>query len=174
MPSAPLESGTLDGHCIPYRFTTRGQRAEAVLWVAQQLHDHFPTLSVAAWSQAFHQFRPDLWEDRDGIRLDYEDLYQFTQYVASSSLVPFLDPPIHDPDGCYLAQIVVYYFQRATAAAAELEALPEVRLPRTRSLVDTLAGGNSIAERVLRVTRERRRRTTGRLGAANAQPDLVE
>lgn len=135
--------------------------------MTQQFHDHFPTLSVAAWSQAFHQFRPDVWQDRGGISLDYEDLYQFTQYVASSSLVPFLNSLIYDPDGCYLAQRLVYYFRRATAAAAELAALPEVRLPRTRSLVDTLANGNSIAERVPQVISEWRPQTTGWLGAAH-------
>lgn len=67
---------------------------QAVLWLAQQHHDHFPALSVTGWSQAFHRFRPDLWEDADGISLDYEDLALFTQRLADSSLVPDLDPPI--------------------------------------------------------------------------------
>ena len=137
--------------------------------MVQQLHDHFPTLSVPAWSQAFHGFPPDLWVDNGGINLNQDDLYQFTQYVASSSLVPFLDPPIHDPAGRYMAQNTVNYFQKAMVAAAELEAIPQVRIPQTKSLIDTLANGNCIAERVLRVTSYRRRENTDPLEAENAQ-----
>ena len=169
MQPATTDFGGRDGHCIPYRFTTRGQQAEAILWVAQQLHNHFPTLSVPVWSQAFHGFQLDLWEDSGGISLNQDDLYQFTQYVSSSSLVPFFDPPIHDPAGRYMAQNMVNYFQKAPAAAAELEAIPQVRIPQTRSLIDTLANGNYIAERVLRGTSYRRRENTGPLEAENAQ-----
>ena len=49
------------------------------------------------------------------------------------------------------------------AAAVELEAIPQVRIPQTRSLIDPLANGNCIAERVLRVTSYRRRENTGPL-----------
>jgi hypothetical protein len=45
-----------------------------VLSVAQQLHDHFPTLSGAEFAQAFHAFKLELWEDGNGICLDYADL----------------------------------------------------------------------------------------------------
>ena len=113
--------------------------------------------------------RPSAWEDSGGISLAQDDLYQFTQYVANSSLVPFLDPPIHDPDGRYMAQSMVNHHQKAMAAAAELEAIPQVRIPQTRSLIDPLANENCIAERVLRVTSYRRRENTGPLEAENAQ-----
>ena len=113
--------------------------------------------------------RPSAWKDNDGISLDQDDLYQFNQYVAISSLVPFLDPPIHDPAGRYMAQNIVNCFQKAPAAAAELEAIPQVCIPQTRSLIDTLANGNCIAERVLRATSYQRRENTGPLEAESAQ-----
>ena len=113
--------------------------------------------------------RPSAWKDNDGISLDQDDLYQFTQYVASSSLVPFLDPPIHDPAGRYMAQNMVNCFQKAPGAAAKLEAIPQVRIPQTRSLIDTLTNRNCIAERVLRATSYRRRGNPGPLEAENAQ-----
>ena len=52
----PTLANRLDLRAIPYRWATPGQKAEAVLWVAEQLHHHFPTLSVTALSEAFHQF----------------------------------------------------------------------------------------------------------------------
>lgn len=44
-----------------------------MLGVAQQLHDHFLTLSVTEFVQAFHQFQPALWEGSAGMRLAYPD-----------------------------------------------------------------------------------------------------
>ena len=144
--------GGLDGRSLPYRWATPGQQAQAVLWLAQQLHDHFPALSVTGWSQAFHRFRPDLWEDADGVSLDYEDLALFTQRLADSSLVPDLDPPICCDDARYLAEVYDYLHQVATSLRPELEASPLARNLPLMALIERLEIGNAVAERVLRMT----------------------
>lgn len=66
MQPATANRQALDGRPIPHRWATPGQQAQAVLWLADKLRHHFPTLSVTGWSQAFHEFQPDLWEDNDG------------------------------------------------------------------------------------------------------------
>jgi hypothetical protein len=114
--------GGLDGRSTSYRWATPGQQAQAVLWLAQQLHEYFPTLSVTVWSQAFHRFQPRLWEDSDGISLDYQDLARFAQRLTTSSLVPNLDPPICCEDACFLAEVYQYMRQVATGLHPELEA----------------------------------------------------
>ena len=153
MQPAIANLGGLDGRSIPYRWATPGQQAQAVLWLAHKLHDHFPTLPVTVWSQAFHQFQPELWEDRDGIRLDYEDLARFAQRLADSSLVPDLDPPIYCDDARYLAEVLEYLREVATNLRPELEASPLARNLQLMALIERLEIGNAVVERVLRMTR---------------------
>jgi hypothetical protein len=141
-----------EGHPIPYRWATPGQQAQAVLWLAQQLHDHFLTLPVTGWSQAFHEFQPELWEGNDGISLDYEDLARFAQRLADSSLVPDLNPLLYCDDARYLAEGYDYLKQVATGLRPELEASPLARNLELMALIERLAIGNAVAERVLRMT----------------------
>lgn len=152
MQPAPADRQALDGRAIPYRWATPGQQAQAVLFVAQQLHDHFPTLSVKAFAQAFHAFQPDLWEDRNGICLDYADLVRLTQRVARSPLVPDFDPPIYCADACYLAKLHDYYSQVAAELLADLKAAPQIPSRRLVSFIADVANGNCIVQRVLRET----------------------
>ena len=141
-----------ESRTIPYRWATPGQHAQAVLWVAQQLHDHFPTLPVAAFTQAFHAFQPDLWEDCDGLWLDYADLVRLTQQLAHSPLVPDLDPPIYCADAYYLADVLDYYHRAAADLLAEVKAGVQISNRRLMSLIERLAIGNSVVERVIRET----------------------
>jgi hypothetical protein len=64
-PGAPRSRTILSplGHARP-------TRVGAVLWVAEQLHDHFPTLPVVAFGAGLHAFQPDLWEDCNDLWLD--------------------------------------------------------------------------------------------------------
>ena len=149
----PATANRLDLRAIPYRWATPGQHAQAVLWVAEHLHSHFPTLSVTALAQAFHQFQPDLWESRAGIDLDYVDLARLTQHLAHSPLVPDLDPPIYCGDACYLAEVLDYLKGVATGLRPELEASPLAHNAQLMALIERLAVGNAVAERVLRETR---------------------
>jgi len=149
--TADLEA--LDGRSVPYRWATPGQQAQAVLWLVDKLHNHFPTLSVTGWSQAFHEFQPNLWEDRDGISLGYRDLARFAQRLADSSLVPDLDPPICCADACYLAEVYDYLKQVATNLHPELKAGPLARNLKLMALIERLKIGDAVAERVLRYTR---------------------
>ena len=153
MQPATADPEALDGRSIPHRWATPGQQAQAVLWLADKLHNHFPTLPVTGWSQAFHEFQPDLWEDRDGISLDYGDLTRFAQRLADSSLVPDLDPPICCADACYLAEVYDYLKQVATGLRPGLEAGPLARNLELMALIERLEIGNAVAERVLRDTR---------------------
>jgi hypothetical protein len=123
-----------------------------VLFVAQQLHDHFPTLSVAEFSQAFHAFKPELWEDRNGICLGYADLVRLTQRVARSPLVPDFEPPIYCADAYYLAEVQEYYSQVAAELLAELKAAPQAPSKRLVSFIAAMANGNCVVQRVLRET----------------------
>lgn len=147
--------GGQDGRSIPYRWATPGQQAQAVLFVAQQLHDHFPTLSVKEFSKAFHAFKPKLWEDRNGICLDYADLVRLTQRVARSPLVPDFEPPIYCADAYYLAEVQEYYSQVAAELLAELKAAPQIPSKRLVSFIADLANGNCVVERVLRETQSK-------------------
>ena len=149
-----------ESRTIPYRWATPGQHAQAVLWVAQQLHDHFPALSVAAFAQAFHAFQPDLWEDRNGLWLDYTDLVRLTQRVARSPLVPDFEPPIYCADACHLAELLDYLKQVATGLRPDLEASPLAHNSRLMALLERLAIGDAVAERVLRETHNEPQRTT--------------
>ena len=156
----PVPDNRLDLRAIPYRLATPGQKAEAVLWVAEHLHHHFPTLSVTALAQAFHQFQPDLWESRAGIDLDYVDLARLIQRLAHSPLAPDLDPPIYCHDASYLAELYDYLSQVAIGLRPELEAGPLARNARLMALIERLANGDAVAERVLRETRNEPQRTT--------------
>ena len=149
----PATANRLDLRAIPYRWATPGQHAQAFLWVAEHLHHHFPTLSVTALSEAFHQFQPDLWESSAGIDLDYVDLARLTQHLAHSALVPDLDPPIYCSDACYLAEVFDYLKGVATGLRPELEASPQAHNSQLMALIERLAIGNAVAERVLRETR---------------------
>ena len=137
-----------ESRTLPYRWATPGQHAQAVLWVAQQLHDHFPTLSVADFAQAFHAFQPDLWEDGNGLWLDYADLVRLTQRVARSPLVPDLVPPVYCADAYYLADVLDYYHRVAIALLTEQKAGTHIPPQRLVSLIEKLAIGNSVVERV--------------------------
>ena len=156
----PAPANRLDLRAIPYRWATPSQHAQAVRWVEQQLHDHFPTLSVTELSEAFHQFQPDLWESRAGIDLDYVDLARLTQRLAHSPRVPELDPPIYCGDACYLAELVDRLQQVASSLRPELEAGPLSGHSRLMALLEQLEIGNAVAERVLRETRNNPQRAT--------------
>jgi len=144
-----------ESRTIPYRWATPGQHAQAVLWVTQQLHDHFPALSVAAFAQAFHAFQPDLWEDRNGLWLDYTDLVRLTQRVARSPLVPDFEPPIYCADAYYLAEVQEYYSRVAAELLAELVATPHTPSKRLVSFIADMANGNCVVQRVLRETQSK-------------------
>lgn len=150
----------LDVRVIPYRWATSGQHAQAVLWVAEHLHDHFPTLSVTALSQAFHEFQPYLRESTEGIDLDYVDLARLTQRLAHSSWVPDLYPPIYCGDACYMAGVFEYLNGVAMALRPELEASHLAKNASLMALMEWLAIGNAVAERVLRETRNEPQQTT--------------
>ena len=156
----PVPANRLDLRAIPYRWATPGQQAQVILWVAEHLHHHFPTLSMTALTQAFHRFQPDLWESRAGIELDYVDLARLTQRLAHSPLVPELDPPIYCGDACYLAELLDYFQQVASSLRPELKASPLVHNARLMALIERLAVGNAVAERVLQETRNEPQRAT--------------
>ena len=149
-PATPNLEG-LDGHSIPYRGATPGQHAQAVLWLAHQLHDRFPTLSVPVWSQAFHRWQPALWEYRDGVRLNGPDLARFAQHLADSSPVADVDLLLRCDDARYLAELYQYMSQVAVELRPELEASPLARNLQLMALIERLAIGNAVAERVLRM-----------------------
>lgn len=142
-----------ESHTIPYRWATPGQHAQAVLWVAEHLHDHFPTLSVTDFAQAFHAFQPDLWEDGTDLWLDYADLVRLTQRLAHSPLVPELNPPVYCADVRYLAGVLHYFHLVAVELRAEMQAGAPLHTLHLESLIDRLAIGNSVVERVRRETR---------------------
>ena len=144
-----------ESRTIPHRWATPGQHAQAVLWVTQQLHDYFPNLSVAAFAQAFHAFQPELWEDRNGLWLDYADLVRLTQRVARSPLVPDFEPPIYCADAYYLAEVLEYYSQAAAELLAELVATPHTPSKRLSSFIADMANGNCVVQRMLRETQSK-------------------
>ena len=142
-----------ESRTIPYRWATRGQHAQAVLFVAQQLRDHFPTLSVADFAQAYHAFQPDVWEDRHDLWLDYADLVRLTQRLARSPLVPDLDPPIYCADARYMADLLDFYDRTAKELRATMKTNAQLPIRRIESMLERLAIGNSVVERVRRETR---------------------
>ena len=156
----PVTANRLDLRAIPYRRATPSQHAQAVLWVAQQLHNHFPTLSVTELSEAYHRFQPDLWESRAGIELDYVDLARLVQRLAHLPQVPDLDPPIYCGDACYLAELLDYFQQVASSLRPELKASPLAHNSRLMALIERLAVGNAVAERVLQETYNAPQRAT--------------
>ena len=144
-----------ENRTIPYRWATPGQHAQAVLFVAQQLRDHFPTLSVVDFAQAYHAFQPDLWEDGHDLWLDYADLVRLTQQLARSPLVPDLDPPIYCADAHYMADLLDFYDRTAKELRADMKKGAQLPIRRIESLLERLAIGNSVVERVLRETRSK-------------------
>ena len=155
MQPATADLALPESRSIPYRWATPGQHAQAVLWVTQQLHDHFPNLSVAEFAQAFHTFQPELWEDRNGLWLDYADLVRLTQQVARSPLVPDFEPPIYCADAYYLAEVLEYYSRAAAELLAELVATPHTPSKRLVSFIADMANGNCVVQRVLRETQSK-------------------
>lgn len=143
----------LEGRAIPYRWATSGQHAQAVLWLAQQLHHHFLPPAVEVWSEVFHECQPALWEDRTGICLDHKDLVRLAQRVAHSLLAPDLDPPIYCEAARYLAEGYEYFGRVAATLRPELEASPLARNRQLMALIERLEIGNAVAERVLQAIR---------------------
>ncbi len=140
------------GRCIPYRSTTPGQRTQAVVWVANELSDLFPTLPLGKWALAFQGFQPDLWEDNCGVRLTPEDLAPFTDYLAHAALVPGPDASV-----CACAHYLAWHAVNSGREAARVLADPEAGLllarhPRLRHLLGRMADGDGVASRVLRRT----------------------
>ena len=144
---------SLEGRAIPYRWATPGQQAQAILWLAQQLHHHFLPPPVEIWSQVFHEYQPELWEDHTGICLDHADLVRLAQRVAHSLLAPDLDPPIYCEAARYLAEGYEYFGQVAAILRPELEASPLARNRQLMALIERLEIGNAVAERVLQAIR---------------------
>ena len=149
--TADLEA--LDGRCISYHATTPGQRTQAVVWVANELSDLFPTLPLGQWAVAFQGFQPDLWEDHRGVRLTPEDLAPFTDYLANESLVPGPDASVC-PCAHYLARYTANFSLEAARVLAGPEAGLLARYPRALHLLGRLADGNGVANRVLRRTND--------------------
>lgn len=149
MQPVTADLGSLEGRAIPYHWATPGQKAQAILWLAQQLHHHFLPPPMEIWSQVFHEYQPELWEDQTGICLDHADLVRLAQRVAHSLLAPDLDPPIYCEAAHYLAEVQTHHSLVAADLRTELEASPVAHNTRLLTLIETLANGNAIAERVL-------------------------
>ena len=77
---------------------------------------------------------------------------RFVQRLGDSSLVPELDLPFCCNDARYLAKLYAYMSQVATGLRPELEASPLARNVQLLALIERLAIGNAVAERVLRMT----------------------
>ena len=140
----------LDGRCIPYRSSTPGERTQALVWVAKELSDLFPTLPLVKWAVAFQGFKPDLWEVCGGVRLSPEVLAPFTDYLANMSLVPGPGATVC-PCAYYLARYTANFGPEAACVLAEPEASRLLaRYPRLRHLLERMSDGNHVANRVLR------------------------
>ena len=145
----------LDGRCIPYRSSTPGERTQALVWVAKELSDLFPTMPLVKWAVAFQGFKPDLWEVYGGVRLTPEVLAPFTDYLANASLVPRPGASIC-PCAHYLARYTATFGLEAARVLAEPEAGRLLaRHPRLRYLLERMADGNHVANRVLRRMNEK-------------------
>lgn len=157
MPPATINRRGVDGRCIPYRSTTPGQRTQAVFWVAGELDDQFSGLSLGLslgkWSLAFQRLRPDLWEENGRVRLDQEELARFADYLANALLGPDPDSSVC-PCARYLARHSVNFSLEAARVLVDLKAGPLARNPRLVQLLERLADGNHVANRVLRMMRE--------------------
>lgn len=88
------------------------------------------------------------------------DLARLSQRLAPSPLVPELDPPIYCGDACYLAELLDYFPQVASSLRSELKASPLAHNARLMALIERLAVGNAVAERVLQETRNEPQRAT--------------
>lgn len=141
-----------EGRAIPYRWATPGQQAQAVLWLAQHLHHHFLPPAVEVWSEVFHKYQPELWEDRTGISLDHADLVRLAQRVARSLLAPDLDPPIYCEAARYLAEGYKYFGHVAATLRPVIEASPLAHNNQLMALIERLEVGNAVAESVLLAT----------------------
>ncbi len=153
MPPVPADLARPEGRAIPYRWATPGQHAQAVLWLAEQLQHHFLPPAVEVWSQVFHEYQPELWEDSTGICLDHADLVRLAQRVARSLLAPGLDPPIY----CEAARSLAEGYEYVGKVAASLRADVAYGLldptPQVMALIERMEVGKAVAVRVLQATR---------------------
>ncbi|MET4076482.1 hypothetical protein [Hymenobacter sp. UYCo722] len=141
-----------EGHAIPYRWATPGQHAQAVLWLAEQLQHYFLPPAMEVWSEVFHEYQPELWENSNGICLDHADLVRLAQRVARSVLAPDLDPPIYCEAARYLAEGYAYVGKVAAALRADLEYGLLDPTPEVMAIIKRLEVGKAVAERVMQAT----------------------
>ena len=141
-----------EGHAIPYRWATPGQHAQAVLWLAEQLQHYFLPPAMEVWSEVFHEYQPELWENSNGICLDHADLVRLAQRVARSLLAPDLDPPIYCEAARYLAEGYAYVGKVAAALRADLAYGLLDPTPEVMAIIKRLEVGKAVAERVMQAT----------------------
>lgn len=142
-----------EGHSIPYRWATPGQHAQAVLWLAKRLQHHFISPAAEVWSQVFHEYQPDLWEDSSGIFLDHADLVRLAQRVAHALVPADLDPPIYCEAARHLAAGYEYIGRLATTMRNDLALGVLAPTPRIMAFIERMEIGKAVAERVLQATR---------------------
>jgi hypothetical protein len=138
--------------CVPYTQATPQQLSRALVYVMEELSEHFPTLSFGAWTTTLFGLKPDLWVQGTYIFIEEEDLIYLTQLLALAPELPTLDPPIYPDDSCYLSKRFVNYQDEALEALPEIAANPRAYSARVFELVASLAIGNSVAEMVYRAT----------------------
>jgi hypothetical protein len=137
---------------VPYADASPRQISQALLYLQEALHDHFPTLKWATWADALQQLQPDLWVEQQAVTIDEDDLTYLANRLALSSEVPALDPIIHGPRAGYLARKLVHYEDDAIYALEEIEAHPLVYGPLVYRLIVSLASGNEVADEVFGAT----------------------
>ena len=138
--------------CVPYADASPRQISQALLYLQEALHDHFPTLKWSTWADALQELQPNLWVEEQAVTLDQDDLIYLTQRLALSSEVSALDPIIHGPRAGYLAKKLVHYEDDAIHALEEIEAHPLAYGPLVYRLVVSLASGNEVADEVFGAT----------------------
>jgi hypothetical protein len=153
--------------CVPYNQASPQQISQALVYVMQELSQHFPTLGFVPWTNAVLQLKPDLWLRGDAVYLDEDDLSYLAQRLAASRSLPDLDPALYPDRACYLAKRLVNYRDEALEALADIEANPLAYGGRVFELVTGLALGNSVADTVFRVTY---RGPKGRPGSPDPAP----
>ena len=150
MASSPLPDST--AICVPYAEATPSQLSRALMYVMEELAQHFPTLGFTSWTTALLQQQPNLWVEGQAVFLEEDDLARLTQRLAASPELPQLSPPIYPDQACYLAKRLVNYQDQALFALTEIEAAPHAFGHSVYALVLDLAAGNGIAQQVYRVT----------------------
>ena len=149
-PLPPLPEST--ARCVLYADASEQQRAQALHYVQERLHQHFPPLSPSTWVNAVRQLQPDLWVEQQTVALDEDDLTYLANRLALSPEVPVLNPVIHGPRAGYLAKKMVNYEDDAIHALEEMDANPLAYGPLVYRLVTSLALGNSVADEVFQAT----------------------